>query len=126
MARKTEKDKVQEDFELFQKGVEQAKSNREFILSCLKDARFVKIISLFERETEDAKENLVTAEKKDVEGKQAFILARRSLLATLRGAYESELEEAARQLEEFKIKNELLLTASEKREDSGKESKAAG
>ncbi len=55
------------------------------------------------------REQLVSAEKKDVEKTQAGILARRSLCGYLEHAYEQDIEEAERALEEFKNRNALFI-----------------
>lgn len=84
---------------------------RAKVQTLFNEPALAQVFALYERETETFKELLIGAEKKEIDGLQASIKARRSLIATLKGAYESDLDEARRQLAEFRQKNALLLTA---------------
>lgn len=107
------KGEVHEDHDVFKAALKKATADRQFMQGALTDQRFVKILTRFERDIEEAKERLVTEEKKDIEKVQAGVQARRSLLAYLRNAYQSEVDEAAKNLRDFELQNQLFIGAKE-------------
>lgn len=122
---KEEKDRVKQDHERLQNAVEELRSQRQFILDCISDSRFAKILNRYEKEIESEKEALVMAEKKEIDGLQASVKARRALIATLKGSYENDLEEAARQLREFELHNQLFLQGAKPEAVESKEAAGA-
>ena len=107
---KGEKDTVREDYEKLKAGVAVLRDKRRQVQAMMQSPALMPILGRFERDIEDRKEALVSAEKKDVERCQADIQARRGLLAMFRGAYQSDLDEADRQIKEFERTNALLLS----------------
>lgn len=112
-AEKEEKNEVLEQHARFKADVERARENRQFIQTTCADARMVKILSRYEQDIEDQKEMLITSEKKDIDKLQANVVARRQLLATFKGAYDSELEDAINDLREFESANALFIAGKE-------------
>ncbi len=106
-----EVDQVRADYEQMIAAVMRARTNRKFIQDMIVDPRVSHILGRYERDIEDKKESLVCCEKKDVDRNQAEVQARRQLLATFKGAYEADVEEATRALNEFKKSHELLLAS---------------
>lgn len=107
------RDTVRADFKRLYEDHEKAQSSRRFMTTVLQDPRMVKVLSLYERDIEEQKELLVTVEKKDMDRMQASVKARRELLATLRHAYETELQDSQKQLEDFKRNHALFLQAED-------------
>lgn len=105
----SKRDQVRDDFAKLQKEVQELREKRDTIQMLFDDPTIGKIIGLYEEEIERTKEALITADKKDIDKLQAQVCARRSLIATLRGAYEHDLEEAQRRVMEFKEKHALYL-----------------
>ena len=112
-------DVVRADHEELLKKVEDLQYKRDSIVKGLASPIFVPILQRWEREIEEHKENLVTAQPKEVVSYQESVKARRSLLATLHGAYEADLEEANRALKEFEEHNTLFLTSEKAEKDNG-------
>ena len=104
-----ETDKLLEDYRRLQDTYAAALKNRQFMVQSLADERLARILTRFEREIESTKESLVLAEKKEIDGKQQAVLARRSLLAQLRAAYEEDVKEAKDELARFERDNQLFL-----------------
>ena len=104
-----EEDNVSVDHIRLVEALSVAQGKREWVLAVTADERLSKILRRFEAEIETTKESLVDAEKKDVEGKQHSVRARRDLLAQLRHAYEDEAKEAKLALEKFEEKHALFL-----------------
>jgi hypothetical protein len=110
---KTEEDaqrnQVREDCEKLEKNVADIKAKRAEILDLFQNPTISGVLGRFDREVEEKKELLCNIDKKEFEKVQAEIRARRQLMATLRGAYQADLEEGERQLAEFKAKHSLFL-----------------
>ena len=107
---KNENDTIRADYEKMKASVAALREKRKQVLSMVQSPALMPILGRFERDIEDRKEALVSAEKKDVERCQADIQARRGLLAMFRGAYQADLDEADRQTKEFERANALLLS----------------
>ncbi|OHB81182.1 MAG: hypothetical protein A2W31_05065 [Planctomycetes bacterium RBG_16_64_10] len=107
---KNENDTIRADYEKMKASVAALREKRKQVLSMVQSPALMPILGRFERDIEDRKEALVSAEKKDVERCQADIQARRGLLAMFRGAYQADLDEADRQIKEFERANALLLS----------------
>lgn len=114
---KTEEDEkrnqVRDDYAKMQREVVELREKRDTIQMLFDDPTIGKILGHYETEIESFKEHLITADKKDIDRLQAEVRARRSLIATLKGAYEHDLEEADRRMREFKEKHALYLLDSE-------------
>lgn len=109
---KSEQDSVRADHEKMKASVAALREKRKQVLTMMQSPALMPILCKFERDIEDRKEALVNAEKKDVERYQAEIHARRGLLATLLGSYQSDIDEADRQIKEFERSHALLLTGA--------------
>lgn len=104
---------VKQHHQELQEKIQKLIEDREFVKGCLSSPPVFAILSRFGKEIEADKERLVLAEKKDIEGLQACVKARRALLNILQTAYEDDLTEARSQLREFEQSNALFLTADE-------------
>lgn len=124
---KQENNKVKADHERLKRALEEIREKRQFVLDTIKDSRFSTILKRYENDIESDKEALVGAEKKAIDGLQARVVARRGLIATLKGSYEAELEESTRQLREFEAQNQLFLAGAKHEEsEDAEDAKAAG
>lgn len=112
MMAKSEQDSVRADHEKMKAAVAALREKRKQLLTMLQSQALMPILVRFERDIEDRKEALVTAEKKDVERGQADVQARRGILAMLRGAYQADIDEADGQIKEFERSHALLLTGA--------------
>ena len=117
-----DKNAVIEDHKRLKDELMVVQRKRKRIVEMLDEPCLYDILKKFELQIESTKESLVVCEKKDMDSKQQSVLARRSLLRELRGAYEDEEKEARRQLDQFEKDHALLLQNDE---DEKEESKAS-
>lgn len=102
-------DAVKADHRTFRKKVEVAREDRTWMQETITSPRMQRILSRFRKGIADLTEMLLTIEKKDLDKAQAQIHARKELLELLSNAYEEELREAKKELEEFEKNNALFL-----------------
>ena len=118
---KTEEDEkgeqVREDFAKLERNVADLKVKRAEVMDLFQNPAISSVLGRFEREVDEKKELLVNCDKKDFERVQCEIRARRQLMATLKGSYQADLEEAERQCAEFKAKHTLFLQPTVKTSD---------
>jgi hypothetical protein len=112
---------IQMDFATLKQKVAELKKNREIVSMAMVSPAIATILSQFDRQIEATKEQLVSADKKEIDSLQAQVVARRCLLDVLNNAYLKDLEEATRQLREFETKNSLFLQASNAQEETDTE-----
>lgn len=115
-AKKEEDDQLRKDYRELQARAASAEADRKALLRCVKDPRVSKLLTRFEREIEDLKEELTSTDKKNVEGMQAKIQARRELLNLLRNAHEDELRAAKDALRDFEKDHSLFLQSEATKE----------
>lgn len=99
------------DFDELAKNVESLQKKREKVLAIFNDPAIGTILDRFAKDIETTKEDLCNADKKDFDKLQARVHASRQILTRLKAAYEDELSEAQRRLDEFRKKHALLLSA---------------
>lgn len=105
-----ERDSVLESYRKLNQKLAALKADRAEVERVFTRPATATILQKFESEIEQQKEQLVTCDKKEFESRQAHILARRALMATLKGAYEEEIAETVRQIAEFEKANALFIT----------------
>ncbi len=98
---------------------------RAKVLEFTQDPDVATILARFEEDAKSDAEALVMAEKKEIDGLQASVKARRSLLAQLKAAYEEDLLQAGERLRAFEIQNEMFLKAADNEEEAAPASKEA-
>lgn len=82
----------------------------------LEDSRMKQVLADYDTGIETAKESLVYADKKEIDGIQANVKARRTLLSDLRQkASADELVKLRRELDDFQRNNALFLQPAEEK-----------
>lgn len=94
-----------------------AETARGFMTHICAQPAVAQILDAFRSEAGQQHEDLVKAEKKDVEKMQAFILASRGLLNRFEDAYKQEVIDSIDRLKEFESKNALFIQAQARQQD---------
>ena len=98
---------------------------RETVVSFMTHPDVSPVLARFRDEAKKDAEALVTAEKKEIDSLQASVRARRGLIATLKAAYESEMEAAGVNLRKFEEDNALFLNVDVERNEVQQEEQEA-
>lgn len=101
---------IRNQHELLKSRVREAADNQRWWEKTCSDPRMREMLDGFDAAAEEAKESLVYAEKKDIDGIQASVKARRALLKIVAEKVSTdELVARRRTLEQFERDNALFL-----------------